>query len=130
MAREVRTLSLVTSVPSTSARTAEIGVYSLIGPHPVPDLGLVLVVRERVRRRLGPAGLAFRHEGGRAVAEARRLADRLGSEMEAAHLVQHDHLERRGRRPLLVEPADMDAVDVRLPVHRFRGGALVPMECE
>jgi len=83
-----------------------------------------------VRIGLGDPRLALRQQFRRAVVQARHAADRLRGQVEAAHLIQHDHLERRGGRALLVEPAHVDSVDVRLPVHYLVDRPLVAVEGE
>src|SRR3984893_11940377 len=50
------------------------------------------------------------------VAELRHAVDHVADEMEAVEVVAHDHIERRGRRPLLLVAANVDVAVVGAPV--------------
>ena len=50
------------------------------------------------------------------VAELRHAVDHVTDEMEAVEVVAHDHIERRGRRLLLLVAANMDVAVVGAPV--------------
>src|SRR5207247_4734762 len=54
---------------------------------------------------------------------------RLDAQVVTAHPVEDDHVEG-GRRPLLVEAADVEAVGRGSAVHDLVDRALVSMECE
>ena len=62
----------------------------------------------------------------------RRVArfERLDAQVVAAHLVQHDHVERRRRGALLVEAAHVEALGIGTPVDDLVHRALVAMEGE
>src|SRR5271154_4701477 len=90
-----------------------------VGPHPITDFGLVLKLFLRVRHGLLDMRLTLGYQCRRSVAQARHPPYCLRRQMEPAHRVEHDHLERRSRRALFVEAAHMDAVGGRVPVHDF-----------
>src|SRR6266545_3903356 len=73
-----------------------------VGPHPLADLRHVLQVLTGIRRGLGNPGSAFGDQCGGVVGHARHPSQRLDTQMIAAHTVQHDHIERRRGRPLLI----------------------------
>src|SRR5579859_1511118 len=88
----------------------------LIRPHPVQDVGWVLAVVARVlavAQALVVHPLTdvrgLRPESGHAV-------DHVHDQVEPVEVVEHDHVEGRGRGALLFVTADMDVVVVSAPV--------------
>ena len=51
-----------------------------------------------------------------AIREARHTVDDVDHEMEAVEVIEHDHVERRGGRPLFLVAADMQVVVIRAPI--------------
>src|ERR1700681_4630309 len=76
------------------------GSFSLIRPGPVGNVGWVLTVIARV---LAVPETLVDHvlaDVRRLRAEARHAVDHVHHEVEAIEIVQHHHVERRGRRAL------------------------------
>src|SRR6478672_297224 len=85
-------------------------------PGPPGDGGMVLAVLARPRAGL-MAGCRHRlAQTAGPVAEARHPVDHVHHEVVAVEIVQHHHVERRGRRALLLVPAHVDVAVVRAPV--------------
>ena len=109
----------------TSATTTRVEAQHDVGrPSPGP--------RPSPRSRAGPRSardvgvVAGEHLVGSASLESSlpstapaRSPQRLEHEVVAAHLVEHDHVERRGRRALLAEAAHVEALGVGLAVEEL-----------
>src|SRR6185437_8684601 len=86
------------------------------GPGPLADLRRVLAVLAAVRTRLEPpVDHLLAHVVGLA-REPREPVDRVDDEVEAVEVVEHDHVERRRRRALLLVAAHVEVRVVRAAV--------------
>ena len=90
-------------------------------PGPIAYLGRVLEVLPRVGGGPCDRRLALGDQGGGAIPQARTRGfpgapERLRRQVIAAHAVEDDHVERGRRGALLVEAADVEAVDVHVAV--------------
>src|SRR5437764_15004517 len=54
----------------------------------------------------------------------------LDTQMIATHMVEHDHIERRGGRSLFYEPAHMETRRVGSSVHDFMNSPRISVECK
>src|SRR5215218_3447704 len=103
------------------------------GPHPVTDLGRVLQVLPGVGRGPGDRSLQLGDQGRGAVLRPAPRIDALQGvyrEVVAAHAVQDNHVEGGCRGALLGEAANVEAVDVDVPVHDLVYRAPVAVEGE
>src|SRR4051794_26855443 len=104
-----RSLRLLEPALTTSTCTS-------VGPDPVAHVRRVLAVLTGVLPVPQPfVHHLLPHVRGPA-AEARDPVDDVHDEPEPVEVVEHDHVERRGRRPLLLVPADMEVGVVGAPV--------------
>ena len=78
-----------------SRRLAEI-----LRPTPIPNLRHVLKMLPDVRVMLVQFPVEHVDRIRRLRAQPRHMLQRINRQMEAAHLVEHHHIERRGRRAL------------------------------
>src|SRR5262249_26334882 len=99
-----------------------------VGPHPVADLRWILQMLMGIRHRLLDPCLTVSDQPWRARAQARHATNRLRCQVEAAHCVEDNHLERRGGGALLVEAAHVDPIDIRVPMHDLVNRPLVAVE--
>src|SRR5262249_10682503 len=88
----------------------------LIRPDPVADLGIVLAVLARVGARADPAVAHLLAQAAARLGEARDTVDHVHDEVEAVEVVEHDHVERRRGRALLLVAAHVQVPVVRAPV--------------
>src|SRR5215218_11416474 len=103
------------------------------GPHPVTDLGRVLQVLPGVGRGPGDRSLQLGDKGwGAVLRPASRIyaLQGLRGQVVAAHAVEDDHVEGGRRGALLGEAANVEAVDVDVPMHDLVDRALVAVEGE
>ena len=99
------------------ALTTRMRIHGLgVGPGPVADLGRILAVCAGVGAAAEPLVDHSLPQLGRVRAEARDAVDHVDHEVEAVEVVEHDHVERRRRRPLLLVAAHVDVLVVRAPV--------------
>ena len=99
-------------------------------PGPVVDVGNVGEVLADVGLVLGEPGVAQGHQVLPAARADRRAAKGLLGEVEPAHPVEDDHVERRGRRALLGEATHVEAAGVRAAVDELVHGPRVAVERE
>src|SRR5918993_1230710 len=103
------------------------------GPHPLADLRRVLEVLPRVSLGPGDRSLQFGNQGRSTVVRPTFRPDTLQGlhrQVVAAHAVENDHVEWGRRGALLVEAANVEAVDIDVPVHDLVNRALVTVEGE
>src|SRR5215207_1895339 len=104
-----------------------------VGPHPVTDLGRILQVLPGVGRGPGYQGLQLGDQGRGTVLRPALWIDALQSvhrQVVAAHAVEQHHIEGGRRGALLGETANVETVDVDVPVHDLVDRALVAVEGE
>ena len=82
----------------------------------------------RVAHGILNQSVALGHEIGGTGPREWALLDRECREMVAAHAIQDDHVEWRGRRPLLLESADVKPLGVRATVYDLVDRPLVAVK--
>src|SRR6185369_7389803 len=87
-------------------------VRASIRPHPVLDVRRIFEMLSRVIDSRVDARLALGDQSRRAITQSWHPADRQHREVIPADLVQYHHIERRRRRALLVEAADVEPLRV------------------
>ena len=83
---------------------------------PVADLGVVVAVLARPRPRLEPPVDHLLPEVRGPRRQAGHAVDHVDDEVEPVEVVEHDHVERRRRRALLLVAAHVQVAVVRAPV--------------
>src|SRR5690348_10391120 len=106
-----RTESLRLLDPALTTR-----ILNLVRPDPVAHRGRVLAADARKGAALDTRVLHALPEGGGARAERRDAVDDVHHEMEPIEVVEHDHVERRGRRALFLVAAHVDVPVVRAAI--------------
>ena len=87
-----------------------------VRPGPVAHLGRILAFGARVGAAAEPLVDHPLAQLGGVRAECRDAVDHVDDEVETVEIVEHDHVERRRRRALLLVAAHVDVVVVRAPV--------------
>ncbi len=85
-------------------------------PGPVADVRVVVAVRARVRASFEASVLHCLPEVGGVCGEPRHAIDDVDDQMEAIEIVEHDHVERRRRRPFFLVSAHVEVAMVRAPI--------------
>src|SRR5579883_2916666 len=96
-----------------------------VGPGPVSHLRHILQVLAHIRVMFREHGVALLDQGRHQRMDARGTLHSQLAEVIATDLVEHNHIERRGRRALLIKTAHMEAFGVRASVNQFVDRALV-----
>ena len=63
-------------------------------------------------------------------AQSRHMLQRVDSQMEPAHLVEHNHIEWSGGCALVVKSADVESRLVRAAMHHAVDEPAIAMKCE
>src|SRR5438309_8752687 len=103
-----RTESFRLLEPALTTRIRDAASPNSGGPDPVPDRWFVLAVGPGVGAGLQPVVLHELANPGGLLAETGHPVDHIHDEVEAVEVVQHDHVERGGRGPLLLVAADVE----------------------
>src|SRR6188508_1821936 len=97
------------------ALTTRIEPTPSVRPGPAADLRVILAVLARPCAG-AEASVGELLPDAAAPGNPRQPVERVHGEVEAIEVVQHDHVERRRRRPLLLVAAHVDVLVVRVPV--------------
>src|SRR5581483_4462759 len=108
-----RTESLRLDDPALTTRTR-----TSVGPGPRAYCGRVLAFLARVGAGADAFVCHVLAELGGVRHEARHAVDHVDDQVEAVEVVEHDHVERRGGRALLLVPAHVEVVVVGAPVRQ------------
>src|SRR5437667_3738487 len=92
------------------------GSPTLVRPGPVPHVRVVLAVLSRPRAEAKSPVLHLLTQPSARVDEPRNTVDHVDHEVEAVEVVEHDHVERRRGRALLLVAAHVQVAMVRAPV--------------
>src|SRR5262249_39239294 len=99
-----------------------------VGPHPVADLGWILQIVVGEGYRLVDPCVTVRDQLWCALTQARHTTNRLRCQVEAAHLIQDDHLEWGRGGALLVVAAHMNAIDIGMSMHDLVNRPLIAVK--
>src|SRR5438552_16828184 len=117
-------LSLRELDPALRTRTRN----ALVGPNPGGEIGRVMAVVARVLPAAQPPVDHLLPDMSRRGTERRHAVDHIDDEVVAIEVVEHDHVEGRGRRAFLLVSADGDGGVIGAPVRGWmseRGVAVV-----
>src|SRR5258708_3821822 len=103
---------------------------SSVRPHPIAHLRHILEVRPHIFCVPGEQVVALCYQRWGECSHACGSSHGLDTEMIATHMVQHDHIKRRGSRPLFHKPAHMETRRVGSSMNNFMNGSRIPIECK
>src|SRR6266852_487918 len=103
---------------------------SSVRPYPIAYLRHILEVRPHIFCVPGEQVVALCYQRWGESSHACGSSHGLDTEMIATHMVQHDHIKRRGSRPLFHKPAHMETRRVGPSMNNFMNGSRIPMECK
>src|SRR6185437_10688646 len=101
-----------------------------VGPGPIVDFRRIYKVLAGIGHARGHGLFTGLDQGALPVTLRHRATQSLGRQMKAAHVVEHHHVEGRGRRALLDETPHMKTFRVRTPVDHLMHRPLVSMKRE
>src|SRR5260221_4927089 len=105
-------------------------LLSSVRPHPIAHLRHILEVRTHIFCVPGEQVVALCYQRWGESSHACGSSHGLDTKMIATHMVQHDHVEGRGGRPLFYKPAHMETRRVGSSMNNFMNGSRIPMECK
>src|SRR3954465_8675310 len=97
-------------------------------PHPVAYFWHIFEVGPYIAMVFGQQIIALLNEWRHQMAEAWYMLHGKDAEMIPAGVIEHDHIERRGGRPLFIKTAHMETLCIGATVNEFVDGSLIAME--